>query len=125
MTPEEVKHVFEPFNQAKTKANKGLNHLGNGIGLSICKQICENLGGGIFVTSKLGYGTTFTFQMKVFKTQGGHEIVPDAVMPDAVMPDAVMPDAVMPDVVMPDAVIMDVEAKEREVELDAFMNLSI
>ena len=82
MTPEEVKHVFEPFNQVKTKENKDLNPLSNGIGLSICKQICENLGGDIYVTSVSGQGSTFRFQMKVFSTQGSQEIMPDTILLD-------------------------------------------
>lgn len=36
---------------------------GTGIGLSICKQIVENLGGNISVISKLGEGSTFYFNL--------------------------------------------------------------
>ena len=42
-----------------------MNPLGNRIGLSICQQICERLGGGIKVASSLGSGTKFTFNIKV------------------------------------------------------------
>ena len=42
-----------------------MNKYGNGIGLSICKQICKRLGGDINVESKRGVGTKFKFTMVV------------------------------------------------------------
>ena len=42
-----------------------MNPKGNGLGLSICKQICTNLGGEITVRSVYGVGSSFTFTMKV------------------------------------------------------------
>ena len=60
MTQEQMQNIFTPFNQ--------INHrgeiLGNGVGLSICKQICEQLEGTINVESILGQGTLFLFSMK-------------------------------------------------------------
>ena len=37
MSAEKVKGIFEPFGSSSDKANAG----GNGVGLSICKKICE------------------------------------------------------------------------------------
>ena len=37
--------------------------MSNGFGLSVCKQICNHLGGEITAKSELGEGTTFTFSM--------------------------------------------------------------
>ena len=42
-----------------------MNVKGHGLGLSICKQICRNLGGQISVSSIKGQGSEFTFTMKV------------------------------------------------------------
>ena len=41
---------------------------GNGLGLSICKKICEQLEGIIYVESKQYYGSTFTFHMRIWDT---------------------------------------------------------
>ena len=43
MTQEKVKGIFEPFGLSSDRAQV----VGNGVGLSICKQICEQLGGTI------------------------------------------------------------------------------
>ena len=39
--------------------------MGNGVGLSICKMICESLDGDIQVVSILNQGSCFAFTMKV------------------------------------------------------------
>ena len=45
MTPEQAKAVFDPFGKSNRHAR------GNGVGLSICKKICEQLEGSIQVQS--------------------------------------------------------------------------
>ena len=64
MTAEETKHVFQPFSQLAN--SQGSNKMSNGMGLSICKKICEQLGGDIKVSSIPQKGSTFTFSMKVY-----------------------------------------------------------
>ena len=44
-----------------------MNVRGHGLGLSICKQICENLGGYITVSSIQGHGSEFVFTNKIEK----------------------------------------------------------
>ena len=43
------------------KENSSMNRQGIGLGLSICKEICEALGGWINVLSAQNIGSTFTF----------------------------------------------------------------
>jgi K+-sensing histidine kinase KdpD len=52
---DKLEKIFEPFVSYKDQ--------GTGLGLAIAKQIVENHGGKIDVTSKLGEGTTFIIQL--------------------------------------------------------------
>ncbi len=51
--------LYETLGSQDRKGNKG-----HGIGLSMVKKICEKLGGGIKVKSKVGEGTQFDFWVK-------------------------------------------------------------
>ncbi len=53
ISAENLKHLFTPFFTTKTSS-------GTGLGLAICKQIVNEMGGEISITSALGEGTTFT-----------------------------------------------------------------
>lgn len=59
ISEENLKHIFKTFNQGKEGTY--LKYEDSGLGLSIVKQIIENLKGFISVTSCLGAGTTFKF----------------------------------------------------------------
>ena len=63
MPPDKLASIFEPFSSSNS------NVRGNGVGLSICKKICEQMEGRIVVESKEGHGTTFTFNMKAFQAR--------------------------------------------------------
>jgi signal transduction histidine kinase len=58
---EEVETVFKRFVKGKQDLNR--NHRGVGIGLSLCKQLLEAMGGDISVVSVKGQGSTFTFTL--------------------------------------------------------------
>jgi len=60
--PENLPRIFEPFFSTKTHADKP-DTRGLGLGLSICRDIVEELGGTIDVTSKVNVGTTFTITL--------------------------------------------------------------
>ena len=64
LSKEEIEHIFDPFWRSKNIESRKLNPSGRGIGLSICKLICESLDGDIKVFSAPDYGTTFLFTMK-------------------------------------------------------------
>ncbi len=58
MSPEYLKHIFEPFSQEGSDA-RTVYH-GSGLGMSIVKALVEQMGGTIEVTSTQGVGSTFT-----------------------------------------------------------------
>ena len=57
ISPEQAKHLFEPF--YTTKGEKG-----TGLGLYVTKQLVERNGGKISVSSKPNQGTLFTLEFK-------------------------------------------------------------
>lgn len=57
MTLEEQQKLFKPFPKITSRKD---NPTGNGLGLAICKSLCDGLGGNIRVVSQFGQGSTFT-----------------------------------------------------------------
>lgn len=53
---EELPHIFDKYYRAPSAKNSE----GNGLGLAICKRICELAGGSIVVESTVGKGSAFT-----------------------------------------------------------------
>ena len=64
LSAEDAKHVFDPF--YKNMQHRNLNPKGVGVGLSICKQICQQLNGDIWVSQNPKGGCEFSFTMEVF-----------------------------------------------------------
>jgi PAS domain S-box-containing protein len=59
--PEEVEHVFDKFYRVATNKKQAK---GTGLGLNLVKQIVEKVHGGrVFVTSEVGKGSTFGFEL--------------------------------------------------------------
>ena len=63
---EDQKHIFEAYMSRDAATQSGY-----GLGLALCKIIVEKLGGRISVTSKLGEGSTFRFELPFEGTIGG------------------------------------------------------
>ncbi len=60
IAPEELDTIFETFKQTESGRN---SQQGSGLGLAISKKFVQLLGGEISVTSTLGKGTTFRFNI--------------------------------------------------------------
>ena len=63
ISKEHQKNLFQSFQQAES--NTARNYGGTGLGLSISKSFVEMMGGNIWVESKPGKGSTFSFSINV------------------------------------------------------------
>jgi signal transduction histidine kinase len=61
IAPDHLRLIFEPFYTTKEPDEHG--HGGNGLGLSVCRQIIEQHQGRIRVESLVGKGSTFTVKL--------------------------------------------------------------
>ena len=61
MTPEFLKHIYEPFAQEGNDARSKFQ--GTGMGMPIVKSLIDMMGGTIEISSELGVGSTFNVQI--------------------------------------------------------------
>jgi signal transduction histidine kinase/DNA-binding response OmpR family regulator len=60
ISPEDMDSIFEKFSRGGS--SEKVRHVeGAGLGLSIAKELCNLMGGGIIAESAIGRGSTFTF----------------------------------------------------------------
>ncbi|EWH08929.1 sensory box histidine kinase/response regulator [Catenovulum agarivorans DS-2] len=57
---EQKETLFQSFSQADTSTTRKFG--GTGLGLTICKKLCQIMGGNIWFTSQYGYGSSFKFE---------------------------------------------------------------
>jgi signal transduction histidine kinase len=68
--PDELARIFEPFQRATNVVGR---IAGTGIGLASVRQILEQHGGTITVTSEVGIGSTFTVRLPLTSQGSGHD----------------------------------------------------
>jgi len=66
--PESQELVFEKFKQLENFLTR--EHGGTGLGLAVVKQLVENMGGRVSLTSEVGIGSTFTIHLPLSAEHG-------------------------------------------------------
>lgn len=61
MSPDTLKHLFEPFTQADASTTRAFG--GTGLGLAITRRLARSMGGDVAVASALGEGSSFTLHI--------------------------------------------------------------
>ncbi len=70
----ECERLFQPFVQADTSIPQRFG--GSGLGLALCRQLSERMGGRIWVESTQGVGSRFLFEVPLMGTPGERPVVP-------------------------------------------------
>jgi len=77
--PSLIADIFEPFHQGEDSVNRKFG--GTGLGLTLCRELCEAMGGQIQVSSRPGHGSVFSFSVSLLRATGQAD-EPDAPLAD-------------------------------------------
>ena len=66
ITEEDMPNIFTPFYRSKSEKSRKMNSRGHGLGLFICRKICQSLGGDLHMQSVVGIGSRFTAIIKAY-----------------------------------------------------------
>lgn len=77
---QDLPKVFEEFRQLDGSIAR--RQEGSGLGLAICRRFVELHGGSIWVTSKVGVGSTFTFSLPLYSEESARRSsIPSRIIP--------------------------------------------
>lgn len=74
ISDEKISTLFDAFKQVDASTTR--KYGGTGLGLSIAKKLCTIMGGYISVTSELGTGSTFSFEVPVETSECTKMVIP-------------------------------------------------
>jgi signal transduction histidine kinase/DNA-binding NarL/FixJ family response regulator len=84
VSAEDQARLFAPFEQARADAARSAG--GTGLGLVICRQLVEAMGGGVRMTSALGQGTTMRVELPLPVCEGAPAAVDDGPLERRALP---------------------------------------